>query len=224
MPQKVDRRSDLCPPTGGSSTFRGAGEIEVLFQKCVNVPNNSNFQVLFERSRPLLAATLISSFPSDISIVEDALQDAYLKIFVMLKKRQLEIRSVNYLVVIAKNCLVDELRKRKGKVTLDELTQDEHPRYCDEDGSRAENLGIIIAAMTKLDQRTKFVLESYYLQERHSREIAKDIGVQHESIYMILKRSREYFRAVIETSRSNQPSLPQFSGAEPARHLAAKAR
>jgi RNA polymerase sigma factor (sigma-70 family) len=115
-----------------------------------------------DRSWP---ATLISSFPDDITIIEDALQDAYLKFFLLVRAGSSRIRSLNYLVVIARNCLVDELRKRRGRISFDEITRNDVERVSDYDNHHIENQIIIIAAMTKLDNRTRYILESYYLQD-----------------------------------------------------------
>jgi RNA polymerase sigma factor (sigma-70 family) len=191
------------------STVPCAGEIEALFEICNSTPTDSNLEVLFERSRPFVASMLISSFPEDLSIVEDALQDAYLKIFILLKGRRSQIRSVNYLIVIAKNCLVDELRKRRGRIHLDELTHNDLLQLSDSVDRHIENQIIIIAAMRRLDQRTRYVLDSYYLQGRPSEDIARELGIGRESIYTILKRSREYFRSVVAGKSPGFPEVLQ---------------
>jgi RNA polymerase sigma factor (sigma-70 family) len=193
-----------------------ASEIEALFVEWAAAPTDQKLQVLFEKSRPFLFATLISSFPDEVGIVDDALQDAYLKMFVMLRGGpKSHVRSINYLVIIAKNCLVDELRRRRGRVNFDELTQDELMKLSNSESSRIENQIIIVATMTRLDQRTRYVLDSYYLQGRSTKEIALELGVQHDSIYMILKRCRDYFRSIVgggekrtEGGEDHAPSQP----------------
>jgi RNA polymerase sigma factor (sigma-70 family) len=172
-------------------------EFDSLLRDCLQSHDERALDVFFSKVRPYLAALLIASFPQDVGIVEDALHSAVVKFLKILRRRAPgSIRSVNYFVVIAKNCLVDELRRRRGSVRLDELTHLEL-LHKDEGPKRTEAQVIVLAAMLRLDKRTRFVLESYYIQERSSKDIADDLGVAHESIYTILKRSRDYFREVV---------------------------
>jgi RNA polymerase sigma factor (sigma-70 family) len=192
------RSNSVAPPPLASEK----AEFDSLLRDCLLSHDERALDTFFSKVRPYLAALLIASFPHDVGIVEDALHSAVVKFLKILRRRDPgSIRSVNYFVVIAKNCLVDELRRRKGSIRLDELTQLELLSK-DEGPQRTEAQVIVLAAMLQLDKRTRFVLQSYYIEERPSKEIADHLGVAHESIYTILKRSRDYFREVVGRGRA----------------------
>src|SRR3979490_714190 len=93
--------------------------IELCFSDPQNESHLRTFDDLF---RPLVMAVLGSLYPKDPAFVEDASQSAFIKyieIFSRGKKHGVVYDA--YFVAIAKNSLLDELRRNAKEVPLDEI-------------------------------------------------------------------------------------------------------
>jgi RNA polymerase sigma factor (sigma-70 family) len=93
--------------------------IELCFSDPQNESHLRRFDDLF---RPLVMAILVSLYRKDPAFVEDAYQSAFIKyieIFSNGKKDGVVYDA--YFVAIAKNSLLDELRRNAKEVPLDEI-------------------------------------------------------------------------------------------------------
>lgn len=167
--------------------------------------------------RPYLLALLCSMYPQDASIIEDALQGAFVKFLSLFHSRcDHGEKSLGYFVVIARHCLIDEVRKKRGRIAFDELAESELKQNVENPDDEIIAHLLISAAMMHLDQRCRFVLESYYIQERDAKTIANELGISHDSFYVVLRRCREALRALLSSKvagvahpKKSCPSFPQ---------------
>lgn len=61
---------------------------------------------------------------------------------------------------------------------------------------------VLHSIWSKLDSRTKFILESKYILEKTDSEIAKDLGIEPASVRMALSRARRKAQDLMEKERS----------------------
>lgn len=194
-------------------------DLQRLLRKCFDNPTDkrrvSSFYCAF---KPYLLAILAAMYPQDYAIVEDALQAAFVKFLVLFKtNRDHGQKNVGYFVVIARHCLIDEVRKRRGRIAFDQLAESEMCQGVSSDEDVMWCHVVVSAAMMHVDQKCRFVLESYYIQERDPKLIALDLGISHQSFYVTLQRCRESLRAVL-SSKADAPSNSDPKG-EKAPHL-----
>jgi RNA polymerase sigma factor (sigma-70 family) len=164
------------------------GAIELCFSDPQNESHLRRFDDLF---RPLVMAILVSLYRKDPAFVEDAYQSAFIKyieIFSRGKKHGVVYDA--YFVAIAKNSLLDELRRNAKEVPLEEiLASPTATRGAELDEQEA---GIaFFQALSSLDRRCQFLIESFYVNGMSQVELAKRLKIQVQSVPVLLSRCRE---------------------------------
>jgi RNA polymerase sigma-70 factor, ECF subfamily len=182
-----------------------------LIDDCFEHPRrHETLNRFFSAIVPYLRAALTSRYSGDPSLVDDALQSAslkYLKIFQETPKRPL---SVGYFIVVARNCLIDELRRRKGHLPIDEVAETDLPSVpattADE---RDDRMLLVQHAMMQLDSRCQFILESYYIDEVDGGKLAEWLNIGPDSVHMAIKRCRDRLRKALAdlTAQLAPPSI-----------------
>jgi RNA polymerase sigma factor (sigma-70 family) len=181
-------------------------DLNALIDDCFEHPSdNLRLGRFFAAVLPFLKAALVATYPRDLSIVEDAIQSSlikYLDIFRRGRKRDSGGRDIKiseaYFLVVARNCLIDEVRRRKGRVALDEVGEAEYVSIADESAlDREARMLALNHAMLQLDRRCQYILDRYYIQELDSRSLAAQLGISPESVYMAIKRCRDKLRELL---------------------------
>jgi RNA polymerase sigma factor (sigma-70 family) len=186
-----------------------------LIHDCFEHPQSkATLARFFEAIIPYLRAALTSYHYGDPTLVEDAIQSAFVKFMKMFRESPRRPLRIGYFVVIARNCLIDELRGRKGHLSIDDLAESELaaakvPALRDPD----HRLTLIQHAMARLDSRCQFILESYYVNEMDSKDLAEMLNVSPDSVHMAIKRCRDRLRmAIADLTRSLSETMASKSG------------
>jgi RNA polymerase sigma factor (sigma-70 family) len=170
-------------------------DLEAIINRCFSDPSEAPLTALDVVLRPHLLAVLTAMYPRDPTLAEDAYQSAFIKFIKIFRKGPRSgIFYPAYFVAVAKNCLIDEIRRGGKHVPLDEVF-DEHLALPEDE--RTEARVVILQALTKLDRRCEFILERYYIMEMDSRDLARQLGVTAESVHMAVKRCRDRLRAIL---------------------------
>ena len=178
-----------------------AEDFKVLIEPCfVQGPTRDRAVETFcIKLRPYFWVLLSRLSPADPSIAEDALQAAFVKfIDIFNGSGERRILSPGYYVTIAKHCLIDEIRRRKKYVELDELLL-EHEAIPEAKGAVKENHeDLVLITMERMGQKCRFVLERYYLADIKGPQLAKELGISPQSVPMIVKRCRDELRSLLK--------------------------
>jgi len=174
-----------------------------LIRDCFNHPNDEAILTrFFHESLPYIRAALLAVYSRDVSVVEDALQDACLKYLAIFKKKPEGDFSIGYFIVVARHCLIDELRRRKGHLPLDDMTEAELPATNSSLDSYFRML-MVQHALFKMDPRCQFVLQSYYINETDPKILASWLAIGQDSIHMVIKRCRDRLRTIISEAEAS---------------------
>lgn len=144
------------------------------------------FLLLYNEYHEVMLRVARKYFPSDQMALEDAVQNAWLKIVKSFQKI-LDVpckKRGAYCVIIVKNECISLLRKRKGELSYDELA----PTLCGEpheDGAAA-----IIDLIGRMPETYRVVLEMRFVEERSSREIAQKLGIPEATVNTRVFRGR----------------------------------
>jgi RNA polymerase sigma factor (sigma-70 family) len=176
---------------------------DALIRDCFRYPKDeTTLGRFFEALLPYLTAALLATYTGDREIVRDALQSAFLKYINIFRKAENRDLAIGYFVVVAKNCLIDELRRRKGEIPIDEVAETELPSVqASSEDDREARMTLLQYAMLQLDPRCQYVLESYYINEMKTAELAERLSIAPESVPMITKRCRERLRQILAEPR-----------------------
>ena len=95
-----------------------------------------------------------------------------------------------YFVAIAKNSLIDELRKSAKHVSLDDILG--MPVAPHHSGLGEAEIGIaFFEALSKLERRCQFLIEAAFISGMSHHDIAKRLKTQPQSVPVMLSRCRE---------------------------------
>lgn len=141
----------------------------------------------------------IFKITNDTDITDDVLQSTLEKLIDKIQKlRTLDRnRLVNYIITASKNTALNYLRDQKTgqQVSFDDCIDSpdlDNDKHSTEDRlillEEWDQLRII---WPKLDERSKYLLESRYLLEKSNQEMAQYLGIKPESIRMALTRARK---------------------------------
>ena len=173
--------------------------IELCFSDPQNESHLRRFDDLF---RPLVMAILVSLYRKDPVFVEDAYQSAFIKyieIFSSGKKDGVVYDA--YFVAIAKNSLLDELRRNAKEVPLDEILALPTPTKGSELGEQEAGIAFF-QALSSLDRRCQFLIESFYVNGMSQAELAKRLKIQVQSVPVLLSQmprgSQESLKKVVQ--------------------------
>jgi len=130
--------------------------------------------------------------------VEDGYQSAFIKyieIFREGKKKGVVYDA--YFVAIAKHSVIDELRKQSKQVPLDEILELPTPTRSSELGEQEAGIAFF-QALSSLDRRCQFLIESFYINGMSQQELAKRLKIQAQSVPMLLSRCRDALKGHLE--------------------------
>jgi RNA polymerase sigma factor (sigma-70 family) len=166
-------------------------DFEVMIRDCFESPEDVDILTRFDDAfRPYLLRVL-SRYCPDASLAADVYQAAFIKFMNLFKGgRRPRTNSKAYLVAIAKHSLIDEIRLQRRSVPVSEVCDGEITQTSPNEMQRAEVRLIVHQTMKRLDPRSQFILESYYLVGMPAAELAQCLGIQPASIHMAIKRCR----------------------------------
>ena len=137
-------------------------------------------------------------YRGDPSLAEDAYQTAFVKyIGIFREGPKPGIKYEPYFIVIAKNCLIDEIRRMKRNIPIDEVFYDEANQPETATTQDLDAKLFVLQGMMLLGRRCQFLLEGYYIAETPVPQLAKILRISPNSVYMTVKRCREELRRIL---------------------------
>lgn len=174
-------------------------DIEACIRACFESPEDAEVLGRFDTVfRPNILAILAAMYPHHGGLVEDAYHSAFVKYIGLFSKGAKPGQLyAGYFVAIAKNCLIDEIRRRSRDVPIDEVFDGEMRTSLSTDVERIDARVIVLHAMAQLKRRCQFVLESYYIRGMRVKELASRLRIQPDSVHMAIKRCRDELRNIL---------------------------
>lgn len=159
---------------------------------------------IYDQYQRLIYKT-IYEITHDAWVTEDVLQETLIRLIdkIPLLRSQSRDRQVNYIITAATHTAYNYLRKRKNITVFafdDEmdtaLDADPIEAYLDQQ-SIQDDWNCLRRIWSKLDQRSRYLLEGTYILEKSSEEIAADLGIKVSSIRMALTRAKRKAKVLI---------------------------
>lgn len=142
----------------------------------------------------------------DEPTTDDLLQDVLVKLIDRVSELRMKDRNhqVNYIISACKNHAFNYLRNQKARaeVPIDELFEIPDPHQSQSEMEALlitkEGLSQLACVWPKLDDRSRYILESYYIMEKSATEIGLELGIKPDSVRMALTRARKAAFYLIE--------------------------
>lgn len=143
---------------------------------------------------------------SDTWVAEDLMQDVFIKLIERVEELRCKDRNrlINYIISVAKNSARNYLRdsSRYVEVSFDEQSDLDDP-LCGRDTiemrlTLESDLDRLTRIWPKLDVRSRYLLDNYYILKKSAPELASDLGMKSSSIRMALTRARRTAYQLLE--------------------------
>ena len=182
-----------------------AADLDSIISSCFEHPDSVSDLTAFDAAfRPYVMAILNSMYRGDPGLIEDSYQSAFIKFIQIFRAgSKANTNYIRYFIAVAKNCLIDEVRRMRRYVPIDEIFgADLSGMAVSEPGDSDAHL-MILQGMELLPRRCQYILESYYIAEMPPAELAKSLGIGENSVYMAIKRCREELAGVLNSPVRN---------------------
>ena len=136
---------------------------------------------------------------NDPWVTEDLMQEVLIKLIDRVKELRAKDRQhlINYVITVSKKKARNYVRdsNRNKEISFDDQVDYSAP-YLGRDEIefhliQKDRLKKLISAWHKLDERSRLLLEKYYILEMSCTEIAKELGTKPGSVRMALSRARK---------------------------------
>jgi RNA polymerase sigma factor (sigma-70 family) len=139
-------------------------------------------------------------------IVREALQLAFVRVARHVRKFDSETAFWNWLAVLARNCAVDELRKRNRQQSLLVRFFQQRPTDMDLKGDEADEqfLKLLEKEIAGLPDDERLLLERKYVADETARGLAEEFQVTEKAMESRLLRIRRKLKTVILDRLKNE--------------------
>lgn len=161
--------------------------------------SDRNFMSTLYLSYNRLMYREIFKIVNDPWVTEDLMQEVLIKLIDRVKELRAKDRQhlINYVITVSKNKARNYVRdsNRNKEISFDDQVDYSAP-YLGRDEIefhliQKDRLKKLISAWHKLDERSRLLLEKYYILEMSCTEIAKELGTKPGSVRMALSRARK---------------------------------
>jgi RNA polymerase sigma-70 factor (ECF subfamily) len=136
----------------------------------------------------------------DRALTEDIVQESYLRALANWKHMNIPDVPLAWLKQVARNILIDHLRRNKWDVKAGpDLQVDAGHRTPADDFESLE----IFRAITSLGRKKARILEAFYYDGMSVREIAGEMGVSERAVEGLLRRARQSLRSFFPDPESD---------------------
>ena len=139
-------------------------------------------------------------------IAQEAVQLAFVRVARHVRKFDSETAFWNWLAVLARNCAVDELRKRNRQQSLLARFFDQRPAGADLKGNDADErfLKLLEKEVAGLPEDDRRLLERKYFAEETARGIAEEFEMTEKAMESRLLRIRRKLKMVMLDRLKNE--------------------
>ncbi|MFQ7309177.1 MAG: RNA polymerase sigma factor [Mediterraneibacter sp.] len=144
----------------------------------------------------------------DRLLAEDVMQDAFCRALISLPSSHVNARA--WLYMVGRNLLINEMKKRKRELCLDDMeSRDVQRRKSGEgiaDGDpeeqaiRKEENSMLQEALLSLDERKREILILNYFERFTLKEAAVIMGISYENARILSMRAKRELRRIMEVN------------------------
>jgi RNA polymerase sigma-70 factor (ECF subfamily) len=136
----------------------------------------------------------------DRALTEDIVQESYLKALANWKRRNVPDVPLAWLKQVARNILIDHLRRRKWDVKAGpDARAGANLRTPEDDRESLE----IFRAIASLGRKKAGILEAFYYDGMSVREIAGEMAISERAVEGLLRRARQSLKSLVPDPNSD---------------------
>lgn len=133
-------------------------------------------------------------------LTEDIVQESYLRALDNWNRKDAPDSPLAWLKRVARNILVDYLRRRKWDRQVDLNLQSNPGQKTSEDSIRSLE---VFSAISSLGRKKAKILETFYYEGMSVREIASEMAISERAVEGHLRRARRSLKSLLPDSNQN---------------------
>ena len=134
------------------------------------------------------------------ALTEDIVQESYLRAINSWKRKKSPDSPLAWLNRVARNILIDYLRKKKWDIKADlEIHLDKSIETSENQIKSLETF----MAISSLGQKKASVLEAFYYEGKSVRDIANEMTISERAVEGHLRRARQYLKSLLPQPNQN---------------------
>lgn len=178
------------------------------------------FAVIYKRYYPIILQSYSLKLKFDRALAEDIASELFVKIYQSLHKYKVQYTFNSWITRVAKNFLVDYIRKQKLEtVSIDAGVSSDKMRNEDSDSvtldikdagfnpeekiTAEERSSCIINAINSLDANLREAVKKYYFEEKSYVEIAEEMGMPLGTLKSLIFRAKEKIKLALVANKQS---------------------
>jgi len=134
----------------------------------------------------------------DEANASDIVQNTLVKVYEIIDRIDIKKKFSTFVFEIAKNAAISELRRRKHKVSLEEIVDFTEEESFVEELYRADLASQVRISVRALPLRYRTVISLYYFDDLSYEEIAGKLHLPINTVRTHLKRGKEQLRILLQ--------------------------
>ena len=182
--------------------------------------NKEKFTGIYKRYYPIILQTYSLSLKFDRALAEDLAADLFIKVYNSLDKYTVKYTFNSWITRVAKNFLLDYLRKQKLEtVSIDAGISSEKMRNEDaevvtlninDEGENPEEIitskekrALMASAIESLDSNSREAVKMYYFEDKSYVEIAEEMNIPLGTLKSIIFRAKNNLKSILESNKQS---------------------
>ncbi len=183
-------------------------DVEII--ESVKKGNQADYAVLIDRYKNKAFTMLKRMLKNDFD-AEEVLMDCFLKAYNSINTFKFESKFSTWFYRIVYNTALTKLSSTKRKIEIEMSSIDDlhylESKYLADDFIKADNSLLIKKIVNELPPKNAAVISMFYLEELSTEEISDVLQISVTNVKVILHRSRNLLRELIEKKNLAQEIL-----------------
>lgn len=189
-------------------TMRNLSDVEII--ESVKKGNTADFSVLVDRYKNK-AFTMLKRMLKNEFDAEEVLMDCFLKAYNNLDKFKFESKFSTWFYRIVYNTAITKLSGSKRKIENEMSSVDDlyylESKYLADDFIKEDISLLVKSIVDELPPKNAAIITMFYLEELSTEEISEVLQISVANVKVILHRSRNLLREIIEKRNLSEDLL-----------------
>lgn len=201
-------------------TFSKIEQQDVDAVNAVLAGHKEKFSVIYKRYYPIILQSYSSKLKFNRELAEDVAADLFMKIYQSLDKYQVKYTFNSWITRVAKNFLIDYIRKQKletvsidAGVSSDKMKNEDSDSItldiCDERETpeqaitNIEKNNVILNLINSMEPNSREAVKKYYFDDKSYEEIAEEMNIPLGTLKSIIFRAKKTMKTALEKNISS---------------------
>ena len=168
---------------------------DALLARC-RAGSDAAFGELVDHHKNFVFGVIVRTI-RDPSHAEDLAQEVFFRVYRGLPHFRGDSRLTTWIYRIIRNVCVEEGKRRRATVRLDDVAASEQPRFIDTQFGDVELRDRLVKAIAQLPEPARLLISAHYFGGRQYEELAEDLQMPIGTVKTQLHRAKRRLREIL---------------------------